>query len=125
MAALAPLEGNRLLVIVRELAPGCPKCSAERTDAVACARCGLLSSHMDAYRANRDVSVPARLAAAWDQATEHWHDPARHDRVVAIAAETESFAWAATRYRELATTGDAIAVAQLARISRATEVAMT
>lgn len=114
-----------MLVLVRDLAPACPKCGTERTEAPACARCGLNAARMDAYRSNRDASVPPRVAAAWDHAVAHWHEPAAHDRVVAIAAELESFAWIATRYRELARTGDAIAQAQLARVSRATEVALT
>lgn len=80
---------------------------------------------MDAYRIDRDASVPMRVRAAWNDARARWNDPAVHDRVVAVAAELDSFAWIATRYRELARAGDAIATAQLARISRAAEVAMT
>ncbi len=114
-----------MLVLVREPVPACPKCGATRSDAIACERCGLLVAHMDAYRAHRDASVPSRLGAAWEHAVASWNDPAAHDRVVAIAAELESFAWIAMRYRELAKTGDGIAQAQLARISRAAEVTMT
>jgi hypothetical protein len=114
-----------LLVVVGELGPACPKCGTERGAGSACVRCGLLSSHMDAYRADREASVSPRLRETWQDALARWSDPASHDRVVAVAAELESFAWVATRYRELARTGDAIAAAQLARISRAAEVAMT
>lgn len=125
MVALVPQAGNRLLVLVGELGPACPKCGAERSAASACARCGLLASHMDAYRADRESSVPVRLRDAWEHAVARWTDPASHDRVVAVAAELASFAWIATRYRELARVGDEIATAQLARISRAVEVSLT
>jgi hypothetical protein len=80
---------------------------------------------MDAYRSTRDTTVSPRLAAAWDRAVSQWNDPAAHDRIVAVATELEAFAWVATRYRELAATGDAIAQAQLARVSRAAEVTLT
>lgn len=125
MMALVAQHGSRLLVVLREAAAACPKCGMSSPPSGACTRCGLLVSHMDTYRANRDAAVSPRLGAAWDHAISHWHDPAVHDRVVALAAELESFAWVATRYRELAQTGDAVAQAQLARISRAAEVAFT
>lgn len=69
--------------------------------------------------------APARLHAAWSAARASWTDRARHEELVAIAVEVEGFAWLATRYRELANTGDEIATQQLARISRAAQVALT
>ena len=125
MAALVPQAGNRLLVLVREPIPACPKCGTDRGAAAACARCGLLATHMTAYRTDSEAAVPERLRAAWNDAVARWTEPSAHDRVVAIAAELASYAWIAARYRELARTGDAIAAAQLARVSRAAEVALT
>jgi hypothetical protein len=65
------------------------------------------------------------MVATWDAAVARWDDPAAHDAVVAAAAELSCFAWVAARYRERERDGDAVARAQLARIARATEAALT
>lgn len=103
----------------------CPKCGAPRSEADACARCGLLAAHAATYSAKRDADVPPRMRAAWDDAVARWDDPAAHDTVVALAAELSCFAWVAGRYRERERGGDEVARAQLARIARATEAALT
>lgn len=103
----------------------CPKCGAARSDAEACARCGLSAAHADSYTAKRDAEVPARMVAVWDDAVARWNEPAAHDAVVAAAADLSCFAWVAARYRERDREGDEIARAQLARIARATEAALT
>jgi hypothetical protein len=69
-----------------------------------------------------DPGVAAPLHQAWVQVVLHWHDQARHDALLGIAAELRSFAWVAMRYREHA--GDAIADRQLERLRRAATAVM-
>jgi hypothetical protein len=106
--------------------PACPKCGATRREHDACVRCGLAVAHMAAYAARRDDEVPAEVIAAWAAAEARWDDPASHERLRGLVAQHAAFAWAAARYREAQRQrpGDAVAAAQLERLTRAAEVTL-
>jgi hypothetical protein len=104
----------------------CPKCSAARNEArTNCASCGLAHTKMAAFQTARDA-VPDALEVAWSNAIKRWEDNTRHDELLRLVGQHDSYAWAAARYREQlrATPGDPIATAQLARVRRAAEVTM-
>jgi ribosomal protein S27E len=107
-------------------APLCPKCGAGlRGEATACPACGLAASRMAAYAEARDapvsVSVPEAVQAAWARTVQDWNAAARHDELLRLVVNNNSYAWAAGRYR---TRGrDAVAVRQLDRLRRAAEAA--
>jgi hypothetical protein len=77
---------------------------------------------MAAYAKVHDADNDA-LGQAWQHATEHWDEPARHDEVLRLANQHDAYHWAAARYRERvkARPDDAIAVDQLDRVRRAAE----
>ncbi len=62
------------------------------------------------------------VTAAWDKVTEDWDNQARHDALLALAAENQAFKWVATKYRERK--GDPIADAQLTKIGAAAMATM-
>lgn len=104
----------------------CPKCATALVDgALACKRCGLTSANMAAYTQSRD-EVPPRVVAAWEGVVSHWDEVARHDALLALVAQTESYAWAAAQYRERERMlpDDPIARRQLERLRRAAEVTL-
>ena len=61
-------------------------------------------------------AVSAELEAAWQVVVDKWDDKAAHDKLLALVAQTDSFAWAAARYKQRA--GDPVADAQLERIRK-------
>jgi hypothetical protein len=67
------------------------------------------------------LSVSQSLLEAWAHALDGWHDSARHDIVLGVAAKQMQLAWLAARYREIATARphDSIAPARLDRVKRA------
>jgi hypothetical protein len=62
------------------------------------------------------------VSAAWDQVSEDWDNPARHDAVRTLAVEHAELKWLASKYRERK--GDPIADAQLAKIASAAMATM-
>lgn len=66
--------------------------------------------------------IPDAVQTAWDNAAAHWDDPARHTALLAIVAQTGSYAWAASKYKERA--GDPIADKQLERLRSSAVAAM-
>lgn len=104
----------------------CPKCGTARDEVrTHCRTCGLAHDKMAAFGVGRDSGNDA-LAQAWQQATEHWDEPARHDEVLRLATQHDSYAWAAARYRERTKTrpDDAVAREQLDRVARAAEATL-
>ena len=104
----------------------CPKCGAARDAArTNCKTCGLAHAKFDVFAQERDA-VPDALALAWSNAIKRWEDSARHDELLRLVGQHDSYAWAAARYREQlrATPGDPIATAQLDRVRRAAEVTL-
>ena len=104
----------------------CPKCGAARDEArTNCKICGLAHAKMEAFGLARDA-VPDALALAWSNAVSRWEDSTRHDELLRLVGQHDSYAWAAARYREQlrATPEDTIAAAQLDRLRRAAEVAL-
>ena len=104
----------------------CPKCGAARDEArTNCATCGLAHAKMEAFARQRDA-VPDALALAWSNAVARWEDSTRHDELLRLVGQHDSYAWAAARYREQlrAIPDDAIASAQLDRVRRAAEATM-
>lgn len=108
----------------------CPKCGTPRRDpAGACEKCGLASARMAAFAARRDAEVPAVVAAGWDAAVAGWAEARRHDALLQLASQHDSFAWVAGRYRDARRTGGyrdialdpEIADRELARLRRAAE----
>ena len=69
-----------------------------------------------------DSAIPERVRAAWDAAVAAWDEPKRHEALLAVALETDSFAWVARQYRERK--GEPIADAQLERLRKAGLAAM-
>lgn len=61
--------------------------------------------------------MSAELDAAWQVVVDSWDDPAAHDKLIALVAQSSSFKWAATQYKQRA--GDPVAEAQLERIRKA------
>jgi hypothetical protein len=61
--------------------------------------------------------VSVELDAAWDVVVAKWDDQVAHDKLLALVAQSSSFRWAATQYKQRA--GDPIADAQLERIRKA------
>lgn len=61
--------------------------------------------------------MSAELDAAWQVVVDKWDDQAAHDRLLALVAQSSSFKWAATQYKQRA--GDPVADAQLERIRKA------
>jgi hypothetical protein len=103
----------------------CPKCGAARSDAPACATCGLAADKAAAYLATRDAAVPPLVHATWKRAVEAWADPARHDAVFRIVADTGCYAWAAAMYRDAVTLrGDDTSKQMLERIRKGAEIMM-
>lgn len=100
----------------------CPKCGAvRRTDATACATCGLAVARMAAFRDARDATVAEPVRTAWQHATDAWTDDTRHDALFQVAASHNAYAWTAGRYR---TRRDSIADRQLDRLRRAAEATL-
>lgn len=60
--------------------------------------------------------MSAELETAWQVVVEKWDEQAAHDKLIALVAQSGSFAWAATRYKQRA--GDPMADAQLERIRK-------
>ena len=60
--------------------------------------------------------MSAELETAWQVVVDKWDDQAAHDKLIALVAQSGSYSWAATRYKERA--GDPMADAQLARIRK-------
>jgi uncharacterized Zn finger protein (UPF0148 family) len=111
--------------------PPCPKCGARyRGEATACPTCGLRVARMAAYAEAHDAAalgnvpevVPRAVEDAWRRATEDWHDAARHEELLRQVAATDSYAWAAARYRQRGP--DAITARQLAWLRRAAEATL-
>ncbi len=105
---------------------GCPKCgTARNATRTSCASCGLAHDKMAAFEQSRDA-VPDALTQAWDRAVEAWDEPARHDEVLRLVGQHDTYAWAAARYRDRqrALPDDAVAKAQLDRLRRAAEATM-
>jgi hypothetical protein len=104
----------------------CPKCGAPRTDAPACAECGLATERMAAFAEARAAAVPEVVRAAWDHVIAEWSDPARHDALFGLAAEHTAYAWVAACYRGRARArgGDPVAERQLERLRRAAEATL-
>jgi uncharacterized Zn finger protein (UPF0148 family) len=117
-AATAPVRAEPVADAGQAL---CPKCSAPRTTALACATCGLTAARMAAYAEAREAGVPDAVREAWRRATEVWSDPARHDELLRVVSIHDSYAWAASRYR---TRRDDLAVRQLDRLRRAAEATL-
>jgi len=63
--------------------------------------------------------VPRAVEEAWQRATEDWNDATRHEELLKQVAASDSYAWAAARYRQRGT--DATSARQLARLRRAAE----
>lgn len=124
MAAIVKHEAQRLLVLVRDPVPTCPKCGTTRLARPACPRCGLATTRMDAFRAARDAAVPDVVHRAWQLAVVRWADARHHDDLLQLATQHGCYAWLAAQYREAARGDDPIAVAQLARVRRAAEAAL-
>ncbi len=61
--------------------------------------------------------MAGELDAAWEVVVAKWDDQAAHDKLLAIVAQSSSYKWAATQYRQRA--GDPIADAQLERLRKA------
>jgi hypothetical protein len=61
--------------------------------------------------------VSAELDAAWQVVVDKWDDQAAHDKLLGLVAQSSSFKWAATQYKQRA--GDPVADAQLERIRKA------
>jgi hypothetical protein len=68
------------------------------------------------------MDAPEAVVTAWDQAVASWDDPARHDALLAAVAATQSYAWAAARYRERV--GDPVADRALERLRKAATATM-
>jgi hypothetical protein len=68
------------------------------------------------------VNVNEAVEAAWTKVTEDWANQARHDALLALTVESQAFKWVASKYREKK--GDAIADAQLARLTTAAMATM-
>ena len=101
----------------------CPKCGTPRDAArTNCASCGLAHAKMAAFEKARDA-VPEPLTNAWQQAVDHWDEPARHDEVLRLVTANDAYAWAAAHYRDRikANADDTIAKEHLDRVRRAAE----
>ena len=61
--------------------------------------------------------MSAELDAAWQVVVDQWDEQAAHDKLLALVAQSSSYKWAATQYKQRA--GDPIAEAQLERIRKA------
>lgn len=61
--------------------------------------------------------MSAELDAAWQVVVDKWDEQAAHDKLLGLVAQTSSFKWAATQYKQRA--GDPVAEAQLERIRKA------
>lgn len=81
---------------------------------------------MEAFAAARDAGAGDVLAQAWQAATEHWDDEARHDEVLRLANQHDAYAWVAARYRERAKQfpDDKSSKEHLDRVARAAEAAL-
>ena len=62
------------------------------------------------------------VTLAWEKVAADWNNQTRHDALLALAAESGAFKWVASKYRERK--GDAIADAQLAKITNAAMATM-
>lgn len=80
---------------------------------------------MAAFQTARDA-VPEALTSAWQQAVEHWNEPARHDELLRLVTANDAYAWVAAHYRDRikADADDMIARDQLARVRRAAEATL-
>ena len=61
--------------------------------------------------------MSAELDAAWQVVVDKWDEQAAHDKLLALVAQSSSYKWAATQYKQRA--GDPVAEAQLERIRKA------
>ena len=105
----------------------CPKCGTARDEArTHCRVCGLAHAKMSEFAATREAGAGDALAQAWQAATEHWDDDARHDEVLRLAHQHDAYAWAAARYRERAKQfpNDTSAKDHLGLVARAAETAL-
>jgi hypothetical protein len=66
--------------------------------------------------------VNEAVSAAWDKVAEDWATQSRHDALLALAVEKGELKWVASKYRERK--GDAIADAQLAKLTNAAMASM-
>ena len=66
--------------------------------------------------------VSEAVAAAWDKVVEDWPNQSRHDALLSLAVETGELKWVASKYRERK--GDAMADAQLAKLTNAAMASM-
>lgn len=108
-----------------EAAVACPKCGApEVIDA--CRQCGLQRSRHANYLANRPATSP-ELLAAWATCQQAWDDPKAHQRILELAAGQHAYPWLAAQYSQVLRQRptDEVAQAQVARLTRATEAALT
>lgn len=60
--------------------------------------------------------MSGELETAWQVVLDKWEDQAAHDKLIALVAQSGSYAWAAIRYKQRA--GDPTADAQLERIRK-------
>lgn len=113
----------------------CPKCSAPRGEATACARCGLRADKVAAFSSQLDSTVPDVAHAAWERVKAQWEDTAAHDELLRLTTLHGCYAWAVSRYREvrgeagppfreIGDARDPVAARQLDRLRRAAEVAL-
>lgn len=73
-----------------------------------------------------DAAPTQALEAAWEACVAAWDDPKRHDALIQLVAAQGTYAWAAGRYRAIASERpeDAVAKKQLDRLSRAAMATM-
>lgn len=102
----------------------CPKCGAPDVRD-ACRQCGLQRNNHASYLANRPATS-AELLAAWAACEQSWDEPSRHNRALELAAGQHAYPWLAAQYSQVLRQrpNDAVAQAQVGRLTRATEAAM-
>lgn len=126
VADIVELKPPRRPVAADEQAMTCPKCGDQQPPAAACRSCGLLATRMADFERDRDVQVPAEVAAAWAELDAAWTDADAHDRFVKIVAAAMAYPWAAKRYRDALRLrpDDRVAGEQLARLARMAEATL-
>ena len=108
-----------------EVSVACPKCGAPDVSE-ACRQCGLQRSSHASYLANRPPTSDA-LLAAWATCEQAWDDPSAHNRALELAAGQQAYPWLAAQYSQVLRQRptDAVAQAQVLRLKRSTEAALT
>ena len=101
----------------------CPKCT-HPLSGVACAKCGLLAAHASTYVAPLGNDVGSELQDAWRAARRNWKERSNHEHLLRVAGQQNEYAWLASRYREVARRGDAIAADRLELVQRAAALTM-